>query len=232
MKFISPEEKLKTIGFKFSKESQQSTFQFVKKDFDVAGSTKQIDSQYRVKRMQEIKKEMISNWSSYFDGFQGKVGKSNVRSKYIYKPYTWMGFWEGKNKFDTLQYQITFHEKPRVSAGLWIEGKEKKKSFRTKILEQLARKKKELLLNLRDLPSGYFVILKNDDKKLNQEWDVSQISDDEFDIIKNEMENKNSKLGIRRYFKKEEALNLKTDAIAELTDTFETLVPFVYSTVL
>ena len=40
MKFISPEDKLKTIGFKFSKESQQSTFQFVKKDFECnAGST-------------------------------------------------------------------------------------------------------------------------------------------------------------------------------------------------
>ena len=135
------------------------------------------------------------------------------------------GIWEGKDKFDTLQYQITFQEKPEVTVGLWIEGKGKKKSFRTKILEQLVRKKKELLLNLRDLPSGYFVILKNDDKKLNQEWDVSQISDDEFDIIKNEMENKNSKLGIRRSFEKEEALNLKTDAIAELTDAFETHVP-------
>ena len=86
-----------------------SQFQFVKKDFELTGSTIRDDALYRSSRFQKLRKELVQKLSSNFDEFRSRVGAPGHRAQPItspYKPYTWMGFWKGENKFDEFVYII------------------------------------------------------------------------------------------------------------------------------
>ena len=85
-------------------------FQLVKKDFDTVGSTKREDALYRSKRFSKLKRRIQRKLSSNFAGYTSRVGAPGHRAQpktAPYKPYTWMGFWKGKNKYDEFQFQIS-----------------------------------------------------------------------------------------------------------------------------
>ena len=63
------------------KMSQQSTFSFVKKDFDTIGSVSRADARYRSGRFSELRKILKSNLSSNFDKHQSRVGLPQHRGK-------------------------------------------------------------------------------------------------------------------------------------------------------
>jgi hypothetical protein len=241
MKFISPEEKLKTIGFKFSKESQQSTFQFVKKDFELTGSTTRDDALYRSSRFQKLRKELVKKLSSNFDEFTSRVGAPGHRAQPItspYKPYTWMGFWKGENKFDEFQFQISLtnwgkggeRNPPELSAGLWFEGLSKSKKLRIKMIEQLKKQKNEFFLSLKKLPLEYALQIVDDDDTNSQRLKISELSENDVELLIQKLEQskvgtENTKFKIGRFYTEKESIDLKTNVVHELSTVFENLIP-------
>ena len=186
MTFRSPEDALNSVGFNIPTVSgnnpaglKQPTFSFVKKDFDTIGSVSRADALYRSGRFHELIKILKSNLSSNFVKYQGKVGAPHHRGQKKtdpYRPYTWLGFWEGEDRFGSLQFQValskwemrirTEGKQPEFSAGLWFEGKVKSKKLRMKMLEQFLKRKVECFQTLKKLPSEYVVLLQNRQKKI------------------------------------------------------------------
>lgn len=240
MKIISPEEKLKTIGFNLSKNLQHSTFQFVKKDFDLTGSTTRDDALYRSLRFQKLRKELVKKLSSNFDEFRSRVGAPGHRGKPItspYKPYTWMGFWKGENKFDEFQFQISLtnwgkegeKNPPELSAGLWFEGLSKSKKLRIKMIEQLKNQKNEFFHSLKQLPSEYALQYGHDDTN-SQRLKISELSENDVELLIQKLEQsklgkENTKFKIGRFYTEKESIDLKTNASHELSVVFENLIP-------
>ena len=136
---------------KHSTNMEQPQFSFVKKDFDLVGSTKRDDALHRNHRFSKLRKVLKENLHHEFDGYASKVGLPNDRPKkgqggnlVKYHQYTWMGFYENANdKWDNLQFQIALNPKtknhglPPLSAGIWFEGRRRNKKRRSAMIEQL-----------------------------------------------------------------------------------------------
>lgn len=226
------------------KMSHQTTFQFVKEDFDTVGSTRRNDALYRSRRFGELKRELNRKLSSNFVGYTSRVGAPGYRGKTKtspYRPYTWMGFWKGKNKFNEFQFQISLTDwsgeatnwrsskGAELSSGLWFEGMERSKKLRKKMIEQLKKQKNEFFQILKKLPSEYALQMINEDKKISQRWKISKLAEKDIEFLLQQLDLPHSegrtKFKVARFYTKKEALDFKTGIVSELADTFEKFVP-------
>ena len=217
-----------------------SQFQFVKKDFELTGSTIRDDALYRSSRFQKLRKELVQKLSSNFDEFRSRVGAPGHRAQPItspYKPYTWMGFWKGENKFDEFQFQISLtnwgkegeKNPPELSAGLWFEGLSKSKKLRIKMIEQFKNQKNEFFHSLKQLPSEYALQYGHNDTN-SQRLKISELSENDVELLIQKLEqskvgSENTKFKIGRFYTEKESIDLKTNASHELSVVFENLIP-------
>ena len=235
MKFISPEEKLKTIGFKFSKESQQSTFQFVKKDFNCK-KTKD-DAKYRWNRFKDLYDAVIPQLGSRFDVAKNDIGlkaettkrKSSYFGRYykrgekVYYDYTWFGILlvtpepnasKAKKDFqfpsrDTVQFQIGLNPRDPLWAGIYIGRGDQGKKTRERMLSLLKNEAEECIKRFKVL-SVYVIMCfsgKTDvDSKLVDQWKTSELDRDIVNKIFKIYSQKNTDFRVVKIFTKAEAL--------------------------
>ncbi len=217
-----------------------SQFQFIKKDFELTGSTTRDDALYRSSRFQKLRKELVKKLSSNFDGYTSRVGAPGHRAQpktAPYKPYTWMGFWNGENKFDEFQFQISLTKwekggksgQPELSSGLWFEGMVKSKKLRMKMIERLKNQKNEFFQILKKLPSEYALQMVNEDKKISRRWKISELTEKDIEFTIQQLElppgEGNAKFKIAKFYTEKEALGFKTGIVSELAYTFERFIP-------
>jgi hypothetical protein len=222
-------------------DKTNTEFQFVKKDFELTGSTTRDDALYRSARFQKLRKELVKKLSFNFDEFTSRVGAPGHRAQPItspYKPYTWMGFWKGENKFDEFQFQISLTNwgkggeinPPELSAGLWFEGLSKSKKLRIKMIEQLKKQKNEFFHFLKKLPSEYALQIVDDDDTNSQRLKILELSENDVELLIQKLEQsksgtENTKFKIGRFYTEKESIDLKTNVVHELSTVFENLIP-------
>ena len=235
MKFISPEEKLKTIGFKFSKESQQSTFQFVKKDFNCQ-KTKD-DAQYRWERFRDLYDAVAPKLGSRFDVAKNDIGlkaetskrkssyfgRYNKRGEKVYCDYTWFGILlvtpepnasKAKKDFqfpsrDTVQFQIGLNPRDPLWAGIYIGRASQNKKTRERMLSLLKNEPEECIKRFKDL-SEYMIRCvedtDDDNTKVVGEWKTSELDKDIIAEIFKTYSQKDIDFYVCKIFTKVEAL--------------------------
>jgi len=217
-------------------KNSNDEFEFVKKDFDSIGSTKQKEASYRGDRLRKFGKVLEPNLISSFDGSGSYVGRSQtphesikgIKGKKKYLPYSWLGIWFGEEKYDTLQFQVALSrhgltQKPVLSAGIFLDGKASK--TRPKIFELIRKQRDECFTILKNIPSEYDVLVWNENKGLREGWKISELKAKDMDVIVNALSVMRTELKIARHFTEKEALDMKTSIVYEISDTFEKLLP-------
>lgn len=203
-------------------------FNFLEKDFN-STIPEYEPAQFLHRRFKILHHVLKNNLSKSFDKSKNDVGRPTIQYG-GWRGYQWLWFLRKGTSFDAkkdaIQFQVTVtaqdEMREQMKIGIWVDGSAK--NTRRYALEKIKNNKKDFSKLLENIPPTYWIGIQDSNEETT-EGKTSEVNEESIKNITDELAKNNTEFFICRYLTKNEAIQLDTKIIDEISETFEKLIP-------